>query len=231
MGPGNSCDYSYRCSFVGDLVDMDKVVAAATGRDAEGEEIFYSRTLDWNEKLNIHAFAEAVPKGPVRKLVANMQENSNVNDLLQYSTIGAGVFVVFIAVVLKIRTCVQIAEEKLEYVLVTAAGVISMAVLLAYALNLKVYFLSTKISETQNSGLSDLSNSAKNGSACPVKLTQVIGSTTQNIGGCTLYKLSAVDKIALHSAGDVHCDCTFLEVRELFVCNYFRLCVLFFTQY
>jgi hypothetical protein len=52
LGPGNNCDFSYRCSFVGDLADLNDVLTAATGRTAEGEEVFYSRTLEWNEKMN-----------------------------------------------------------------------------------------------------------------------------------------------------------------------------------
>ena len=59
LGPGNSCDYSYRCGFVGDLVDLNKVIVAATGKDNTGEEVFYSRTLEWNEALNTQQVAEA----------------------------------------------------------------------------------------------------------------------------------------------------------------------------
>lgn len=226
LGPGNSCDYSYRCSFVGDLVDLDKVVAAATGKDAEGEEIFYSRTLDWNEKLNIHAFAEAleaVPKGPVRTIVAEIRKHGDMSDLFQYSAIGAGVFVVFLACVLQVRTVADIAEQKLESVLVLAAGCITTAVLLAYVLNVKAMLIGAKDQPTQApaprrrastlKGVnSDSTKSAENiTGSCPAMNST---ATALSIGGSTLYKLSAVDKISLSSEGDVHCDCTFLEVRS-----------------
>jgi hypothetical protein len=43
------------------------------------------------------------------------------------------------------------------------------------------------------------------------------------IAGCTLLPLSAVDRAVLASAGDLNCDCTFLDVSILLWCVYYAL--------
>ena len=51
LGPGNTCDYSFRCNFVGHVVDLVDVVEAATGVSATGEEVMFAATSEWNQKL------------------------------------------------------------------------------------------------------------------------------------------------------------------------------------
>lgn len=51
LGPGNTCDYSFRCSFVGDVADLTEVLEAATGVSATGEEVVFAATSEWNQKL------------------------------------------------------------------------------------------------------------------------------------------------------------------------------------
>jgi hypothetical protein len=51
LGPGNSCDFFFRSSYVGDLADMQQVVQMATGREEGGEEVVYPTAVEWNEKM------------------------------------------------------------------------------------------------------------------------------------------------------------------------------------
>lgn len=51
LGPGNSCDYFFRSSYVGDLADMHEVAQMATGRKEGGEEIIYPSAVEWNKKM------------------------------------------------------------------------------------------------------------------------------------------------------------------------------------
>lgn len=226
LGPGNSCDYSYRCAYVGDLVDLEKVVVAATGRDAEGEEIFYARTLDWNDKLNINEVAQALPPGPVRKIVQEMRSNGNIQMLGYHAVIGLAAFVLVSAVLLVVNGQSGSGVD-LESSLTAAGAVIGSCVVGSYYVRASAASAATQGSSaaattprrrasTIQKDSSAASDSPLSGKCPAAGMRSAAGGGELTIAGCPLLPLSAVDRAVLSSAGDLDCDCTFLDVSHPF---------------
>ncbi len=71
MGPGNSCDYTFRSSFAGDVPDIGDVYSAATGQKRDGAELVYPATAEWNEDLQTTVKAvKAEPKSSRIRLIS-----------------------------------------------------------------------------------------------------------------------------------------------------------------
>jgi hypothetical protein len=224
LGPGNSCDYSYRCAYVGDLVDLEKVVVAATGRDAEGEEIFYARTLDWNDKLNISEVAQALPPGPVRQIVQEMRSNGNIQMLGYHAAIGLAAFALVSAVLL-VMNGQSGSVVDLESSLTAAGAVIGSCVVGSYYVRAGAASAApstTTVPTTPRRRASTIQKDGNNASDSPLSgkcpaagMRSADGGGELTIAGFPLLPLSAVDRAVLSSAGDLDCDCTFLDVSHL----------------
>jgi hypothetical protein len=220
LGPGNSCDYSYRCAYVGDLVDLEKVVVAATGRDAEGEEIFYARTLDWNDKLNINEVAQALPQGPVRKIVQELRSNGNMQMLGYHAAAGLAAFVLVSTALLVLSG--QSGSVDVESSLTAAGVLIGSYIVGSYYVRASAAAKAVPESSAATPPRRRASIQKDGGTTpdsqvsgkCPVVAgTRSSAGGELTIAGCALLPLSAVDRTVLASAGDLDCDCTFLDVR------------------
>eukprot|EP00038_Savillea_parva_P007222 m.168699 g.168699 ORF g.168699 m.168699 type:complete len:798 (-) comp12991_c0_seq1:1957-4350(-) len=58
LGPGNRCEYSYRSQYAGDHPDPQTILAAATGRTANGVEFLYPTARRWAALLRVHEFMD-----------------------------------------------------------------------------------------------------------------------------------------------------------------------------
>lgn len=51
LGPGNFCDFHFRCEYAGDLIDLEALEIAATGTCPDGSEHVYPSTKAWFDRL------------------------------------------------------------------------------------------------------------------------------------------------------------------------------------
>lgn len=192
------------------------MVAAATGRDANGDEIFYSRTLDWNDKLNV---VEAHPPGPVRRLVSELRRSSHLDRLLQCLGVGCSVFLVTSVVVL--YWAQQAPGLDVESALVSLAVTIGALSVASFV------WSATTASAPRPAATETPTASAKRRVSTSVTTPPPASSAAgalPTIGGCPLLRLSAIDKAVLTApAGDLRCDCTFLEVTKVHKHPYYCL--------
>ena len=202
-------------------MDLTRVVAAATGRDANGDEIFYSRTLDWNDKLNV---VEAHHPGPVRRLVSELRRSSHLERLLQCLGMGCAVFLVTSVVVLYWSQ--QAPGMDVESALVSLAvtiGALSVASFVWSATTASAP--RPAATETPTASAKRRTSISRRGSdgTTPPPASSAAGALP-TIGGCPLLRLSAIDKAVLTApAGDLRCDCTFLEVKQVHKHPYYCL--------
>jgi len=60
LGAGNICDYAVRSQYAGDLLDLDALEVAATGKHSDGTEYVYPSTAQWFSDLKLDTLAASV---------------------------------------------------------------------------------------------------------------------------------------------------------------------------
>lgn len=221
LGPGNSCDYSYRCSFVGDLVDLGKVVTAATGKNELGNEVFYSHTLGWNSKLNTHALAETLPVSPRASSTSTTSTSVIVSDprvavgsVTRNFTIGLAVIAMVVGVVAQGQHGRKV-EVDWEVLLLAAGAAVAVLIVAVFVVDARRWLQAPSLSQPLFTSALDATPSSKTSQTAPL-----VVSTVPTVGGRTLFKLSEIDQMVLRAVGEVDCDCAFLEVNACSSCLY-----------
>lgn len=194
-------------------MDLGKVITAATGRDAEGEEVFYSRTLEWNDKLNNNEVAKDVdvPTSPVRMPNTSQSQKmrgKNAELLVYYTAAGLTGFILCGVSIVQLSRYGIMAEGNVQFAVTVAAigvGLYCALGVFKNARNSHNLLPDTQPVSRRNSNV-----------GCPITSKLDNSSVAEHfVGGRPLLRLSEVDKGVMRSPANLNCDCSFLEVIHI----------------